>query len=217
MLSGEGTINPPNQIPINHLIVVCCHAIYQGPSSPSKAANPTSNELAAPVGLPSDNEANWLIEPFQKGETATYIEHIKAGVVALAADEHAILVFSGGATKPQITNKTEGDGYLVSVPYEMGLQVLPGGSLTCLHFFEIKPLRLIPRFSPRTWLLNNTSLEIRTRRFHNECSSTASPRTRIKIFSFPSFNFHYSCKNFEAMRVLVLVSQSHRKDSFPPS
>ena len=131
--SGEGTNNPQNQIPINHLIVVCCHAIYQGPSSPSKAANPTSNESAAPVGLPSDNEANWLIEPFQKGETATYIEHIKAGVVALAADEHAILVFSGGATKPQITNKTEGDGYRVSVPYEAELQVLLGGSLTCLH------------------------------------------------------------------------------------
>ncbi|KAK5043641.1 hypothetical protein LTR84_011355 [Exophiala bonariae] len=104
--------NLKTEISIKHLIVVCCHAIYLGSGSSSTSAKPASNESAAFVELPSDNEANWLIEPFQKGETATYISHIKAGVEALAADEHAILVFSGGATKPQLTDKTEGDGYL---------------------------------------------------------------------------------------------------------
>lgn len=99
---------------INHLIIVCCHAIYLGPPSSSTAQSPPSIEAFAPNELPSSNEANWLIEPFQTGETATYVEHIEAGVQALTADERAVLVFSGGATKPQISDKTEADGYLVS-------------------------------------------------------------------------------------------------------
>lgn len=103
-----------NQRDINHLIIVCCHAIYLGPPSPSRAQSPPSIEPSAPNELPSSNEANWLIEPFQTGETATYVDHIEAGVQALAADEHAVLVFSGGATKPHLSDKTEGDGYLVS-------------------------------------------------------------------------------------------------------
>lgn len=38
---------------------------------------------------------NRLIEPFQKGETPTFIDHIKAGLKALAEDCHSLLVFSG--------------------------------------------------------------------------------------------------------------------------
>ncbi|KAJ9496788.1 hypothetical protein H2202_007862 [Exophiala xenobiotica] len=77
----------------NHLIIVCCHAIYTGGSA--------------------EDESNWLIEPFQRGETATYIAHIEAGVRELSRDkEHAILVFSGGATKRDRTDRSEGEGYL---------------------------------------------------------------------------------------------------------
>lgn len=36
-----------------------------------------------------------LIEPFQKGETPTFIDHVKAGLKALAEDSHGLLVFSG--------------------------------------------------------------------------------------------------------------------------
>lgn len=80
-----------------HLIIVCCHAIYNGGIGGSV------------------NEANWLIEPFQAGETPTYIKHVEAGVNALAEDrENAILVFSGGATKGERTWMTEAKGYLVS-------------------------------------------------------------------------------------------------------
>ncbi|KAK4946632.1 hypothetical protein LTR10_014484 [Elasticomyces elasticus] len=75
-----------------HLIIVCCHAIYLGPDS--------------------SDESNWLIEPFQKGETDTYIGHIEAGVRELSKDENALLVFSGGATKQDRTDKSEGEGYL---------------------------------------------------------------------------------------------------------
>lgn len=85
--------NPPT-----HLIIVCCHAIY----------------LRGREGG-SANEAHWLIEPFQAGETGTYIKHIEAGVKALAEDtEDAILVFSGGATKRERTGVSEAEGYLVS-------------------------------------------------------------------------------------------------------
>ncbi|KAK5454265.1 hypothetical protein LTS15_006265 [Exophiala xenobiotica] len=77
----------------NHLIIVCCHAIYTGGSA--------------------EDESNWLIEPFQRGETPTYIAHIEAGVRELSRDkEHAILVFSGGATKRDRTDRNEGEGYL---------------------------------------------------------------------------------------------------------
>ncbi|KAJ9611322.1 hypothetical protein H2200_004506 [Cladophialophora chaetospira] len=81
--------------PPTHLIIVCCHAIYIGGEGKSS------------------NEANWLIEPFQSGETETYVKHVEAGVKALAEDyENAILCFSGGPTKPEKTKRSEGEGYL---------------------------------------------------------------------------------------------------------
>lgn len=78
----------------NHLVIVCCHAIYLG--GPTHGAS----------------EDEWLIEPFQDGETPTFIQHVKSGVAKLAEDPLAILVFSGGPTKKQKTNLREGESYL---------------------------------------------------------------------------------------------------------
>lgn len=61
----------------SHLIIVCGHAVWAG--GPKNGWD----------------EAEWLIEGFQQGETPTFIEHIKAGVRLLGQDENATLVFSG--------------------------------------------------------------------------------------------------------------------------
>lgn len=60
-----------------HLIIVCGHAIWTG--------GPTNG----------NDESEWIIEDWKRGETPTYMEHIKAGLKALADDERALLVFSG--------------------------------------------------------------------------------------------------------------------------
>ena len=63
--------------PYNHLIIVCGHGIWLG--GPARG----------------HDESEWLIEDYKKGETPTFIEHIKAGVKALSEDERSVLVFSG--------------------------------------------------------------------------------------------------------------------------
>lgn len=62
---------------LSHLIVVCCHGIWAG----------------GPAG--GFDESEWLIAEFQVGETSTFVEHIKAGLLALADDDEALLMFSG--------------------------------------------------------------------------------------------------------------------------
>jgi hypothetical protein len=52
-----------------------------------------------------------VIEPFQIGETPTFISHIKAGLDALASDNARILVFSGGDTKRSKISLSEATSY----------------------------------------------------------------------------------------------------------
>ncbi|KAJ5354680.1 hypothetical protein N7541_005724 [Penicillium brevicompactum] len=78
----------------DHLIIVCCHAIYSG--GPNHGAS----------------EDEWVIEPFQKGETPTFTNHLKAGLKALVDDPHGLLILSGGPTKAPRTKLSEGQSYL---------------------------------------------------------------------------------------------------------
>ena len=108
---------------LNHLIIVCCHAIWLG--GPTKGADEAewsvflslplqsievfSLQLCGPaVSLPSHIHGPRCsslptrihyraIEPFQQGETPTFIEHIKAGLKALNETPGRLLVFSGCA------------------------------------------------------------------------------------------------------------------------
>ncbi|KAL2266278.1 hypothetical protein VTJ83DRAFT_5630 [Remersonia thermophila] len=77
---------------LSHLIVVCGHAIW--------------------LGGPKNgwDEAEWLIEEYKKGETPTFIEHIKAGVRLLGEDEDSVLAFSGGPTRKE-TRLSEARSY----------------------------------------------------------------------------------------------------------
>lgn len=95
----------PDTVQPSTLIIVCCHATYLG--------SPGSNIAAG-----TDEERDWLLEPFQRGETPTFIEHACTGVVTLRKcldrGEDALLVFSGGPTKSsQGCLKSEGQSYLV--------------------------------------------------------------------------------------------------------
>ena len=130
---------------INHLIIVCCHAIWLGgptngedehewcvptSSPPLHSIFPTVNlkkhsVTHPPISLPLSSSASHTnlsttthptnptlraIEPFQKGETPTFIRHIKAGLEALRDDPGAMLVFSGYVGALVLRVGSVGDG-----------------------------------------------------------------------------------------------------------
>ncbi|KAL7796063.1 hypothetical protein V8C37DRAFT_373008 [Trichoderma ceciliae] len=77
----------------NHLIVVCCHGIWTG--GPSHGVS----------------EEEWLIADFQRGETDTFVRHIKQGVKCLAEScDNGVLAFSGGPTRRE-TSLSEAQSY----------------------------------------------------------------------------------------------------------
>lgn len=104
-------IPPPDYHGIDHLVIVCCHAIY----------HPDASASSFPLYSPHD-ERNWHLAPFQKsnpetgkpGEHETFLAHVRAGCDALksaALADRAVLVLSGGATKRALTSLTEARSY----------------------------------------------------------------------------------------------------------
>ncbi|KAI1205163.1 FolC bifunctional protein [Annulohypoxylon truncatum] len=78
--------------PPKNLIIVCCHGIWLGGPSLGRG------------------EDEWLIAGFQKGETPTFVEHIKTGLRILKEDKGSVLMFSGGPTRKE-TRLSEAQSY----------------------------------------------------------------------------------------------------------
>ena len=64
-------------------------------------------EVAADVERGDD----WVLLPFQQGEPPFYVEHIRTGVELAAGNRSALLVFSGGRTRPEAGEWSEAETY----------------------------------------------------------------------------------------------------------
>jgi hypothetical protein len=114
VLPNSAPSPPRPHDPIAHLIIVCCHAHWIGPSgstgspgspgSQGQFSHPASTDGGTNEGdngslRPGEDEAEWLIKEFQKGETGTFIEHVRIGLRELVKGwerwEEVVLVFSG--------------------------------------------------------------------------------------------------------------------------
>jgi hypothetical protein len=102
-------IPPQSYEGIDTLVIVCCHAIF----------HPDASSSSFPLKSPLD-ERNWHLAPFQKsnpstgkpGEHETFIAHVLAGLTVASLAGNTLLVLSGGATKKQLTSKSESQSYL---------------------------------------------------------------------------------------------------------
>ncbi|KAL9250205.1 hypothetical protein AKJ16_DCAP07507 [Drosera capensis] len=61
----------------------------------------------------ADSEDSWFLESYQKypGQAAMFLAHIQAGVEAVAKDDAALLLFSGGQTRKDAGPRSEAQSY----------------------------------------------------------------------------------------------------------
>lgn len=78
------------------LVMVAGHAIYTGLHW-------------EPASL--RDERNWLLEPFQRGQVQTFLQHVQRGVQIAANDSSALLLFSGGQTRQYAGPRSEAMSY----------------------------------------------------------------------------------------------------------
>ena len=83
---------------LDHLIVVCGHAVLVRLEELEKAAS---------------EDDFWYLLPYQRHHDAaeTFVAHIQRGVAAAAADPRALLVFSGGETRAEAGPRSEALSY----------------------------------------------------------------------------------------------------------
>jgi hypothetical protein len=85
----------PSLSRLERLVVVAGHAVYFG-----KHRGQATEESA------------WFLQSFQKGDAAYYLQHVEYGVRLAARQPGSLLVFSGGATRPEPGPISEAEGYL---------------------------------------------------------------------------------------------------------
>ncbi|KAJ5396944.1 hypothetical protein N7509_005057 [Penicillium cosmopolitanum] len=91
---------------LDHLIIVCCHAIYIG----------------GPLSGHSEDE--WIIEPFQKGETPTFVSHAKAGLNALMEDDRGLLAQRKDQERDSVKGSLISYGYPVEKFYSSDILLM---------------------------------------------------------------------------------------------
>ena len=79
-----------------HLIMVAGHAVLTASTRRSTTVT---------------DEKSWYLEPFQHGQLATMLAHIKRGIELAAADNDSLLVFSGGETRAAAGPRSEASSY----------------------------------------------------------------------------------------------------------
>eukprot|EP00270_Netrium_digitus_P017028 TRINITY_DN6185_c0_g6_i1.p1 TRINITY_DN6185_c0_g6~~TRINITY_DN6185_c0_g6_i1.p1 ORF type:complete len:282 (-),score=47.48 TRINITY_DN6185_c0_g6_i1:177-1022(-) len=108
---GDGLESPPTTPSCQHfhsdpndaafsraknLIMVAGHSVY---------ISTTCGETST--------ESSWFLEPYQQipGQASTFIDHIRAGIMAAAADSDSLLLFSGGETRKNAGPRSEAQSY----------------------------------------------------------------------------------------------------------
>ena len=79
---------------LENLVLVAGHAVYVGEDF-----------------LHPEQDRQWLLQSFQRGEPRFYIEHIRVGVDVSARDPSSLLVFSGGQTRREAGPRSEAQSY----------------------------------------------------------------------------------------------------------
>jgi len=79
---------------LSHLIVVAGHAVLR-------------RHDAAQL----NRDSAWFLEPYQTGMAALFVKHIQRAVTIAAQDSNALLLFSGGQTRPAAGPRSEAVSY----------------------------------------------------------------------------------------------------------
>lgn len=79
---------------LERLVLVAGHAVYVGQDF-----------------LRPEDDRNWFLQPFQRGEPPYYIEHIRAGIDLTARDSLSLLIFSGGQTRLEAGPRSKAQSY----------------------------------------------------------------------------------------------------------
>ena len=64
-----------------------------------------------------DRDEGWYLKPFQSGEGALYLDHVKRGVTIAAQQPDSLLVFAGGQTDAAAGPRSEGQGYWLAAEH----------------------------------------------------------------------------------------------------
>lgn len=94
--SASEKLRRPAWTELSTLVMVAGHAVFTGKSWDKQSLQ---------------NEDNWILEPYQRGQVSTFLKHIQHGVEIAANDSSALLLFSGGQTRDGAGPRSEGMTY----------------------------------------------------------------------------------------------------------